>query len=131
MRKYKFRGWDATGQKGWVYGDLAHVKGISKDAKEDLYDRVMVGGYEVVPESVGQFTGWTAKGKELYEGDIIGFDDWAFTSRQRKKMQHHEGEIKWSDEYGKYQIWCDDGIYEANDVADPVFIDTIYERNKK
>ena len=22
--KWKFRGFDATGQKGWVYGDLVH-----------------------------------------------------------------------------------------------------------
>ena len=53
MRIIKFRGKDATGQKGWVYGDLVH-------------------GYEVVPDTVGQFTGLLDKnGKEIYEGDII------------------------------------------------------------
>lgn len=29
-RIIKFRGWDATGQKGWVYGDLYHNKKITR-----------------------------------------------------------------------------------------------------
>ena len=49
-RVIKFRGWDATGQKGWVYGDLVHNQKVTK---EGLEPRVMVGGYEVIPESVG------------------------------------------------------------------------------
>ena len=54
MREYVFRGYDAVGDKGWVYGDLVHNKKVTKTGLED---RVMVGGYEVVPESVGLFTG--------------------------------------------------------------------------
>ena len=50
--KWKFRGWDATRQKGWVYGDLTHGKKILKE-EPFLEDRIMVGGYEVVPESIG------------------------------------------------------------------------------
>ena len=69
MREYKYKGWDATGQKGWVYGDLVHNKKITVDG---LIPRVMVGGYEVVPESVGIAIGMTDKeGTEVYEGDII------------------------------------------------------------
>lgn len=68
MREYKFRGFDATGQKGWVYGDLVHNKKVTKTGLED---RVMVGGYEVVPESVGICTGMKDDhGETLYEGDI-------------------------------------------------------------
>lgn len=67
--EYKFRGVDATGQKGWVYGDLVHNQKVTRTGLEP---RVMVGGYEVVPESVGLYTGvknWD--GIEMYEGDIV------------------------------------------------------------
>ena len=73
MMEYKFRGWDAIGDKGWVYGDLVHDKKVTVTGLED---RVKVGGYEVVPESVGLCTGMNDKNdNEIYEGDIVRIYD--------------------------------------------------------
>ena len=69
--RHVFRGWDAVGSKGWVYGDLVHNKKVTVGG---LDDRVMVGGYEVVPDSVGQCTGFRdADGRLIYEGDIVQY----------------------------------------------------------
>jgi len=64
MREIKFRGLRKYG-KGWVYGSFIHNSIdcpciIDHDAEQ----------YEIIPESVGQYTGLKDKnGKEIYECD--------------------------------------------------------------
>ena len=109
MREYIFRGYDAVGDRGWVYGDLVHNKKVTRDGLED---RVMVGGYEVVPESVGLSTGFTDKnGKEVFEGDIVS-NKWCFGKNSIVKFgkyQHLNAQREYENgDYGFYLYHIDE-----------------------
>lgn len=68
MREIKFRGKCMCSDE-WVYGDLIH-KRHDRDALMIQDENGL--GNDVVPESVGQFTGlYDESGNGIYEGDVI------------------------------------------------------------
>lgn len=73
MREIKFRG-RRTDNGEWVYGDLVHT-GTDAIAILESGAPCLEAVTDVVPESVGQFTGlYDKNGKEVYERDIVEID---------------------------------------------------------
>jgi len=80
--RYLFRGLRTDGE-GWVYGglssnpniDVIYIECWKYEAPLDLFDDKYLVQYEVIPETVGQWTGIRDKWDQMiFEGDIIKSD---------------------------------------------------------
>jgi uncharacterized phage protein (TIGR01671 family) len=116
MKEILFRGKTENGE--WFEGSL-HKYTIVKPLKTENHYRIQVFEYgyssenefdcdymsgfdeEVIPETVGQYTGLSDKnGKKIFEGDII-----ACTNYDEELIV--EGVVK----YGNFNCSCCDGVY--------------------
>ena len=69
--EYLFRGISKSDKK-WIYGDVVHVDGDTYIFNDSTYEegRNSPDRYEVIPETVGMFTGWTDVEKtNIFHGD--------------------------------------------------------------
>ena len=107
MREILFRGKRADNGQ-WVYGFYAQeLQGqhyILAD-EGDFYDGPMLTMVEIIPESVGQYTGHDDKnGVKVFDGDVLAIDDDRFL-------------IRWEEERGGFRIdyWQFDEQYDLSE----------------
>lgn len=117
MRDIKFRGKRVENGE-WVYGVPYQSMGEWWILVDDntCTDKVGTGSYQVIPETIGQFTGLKIKDIETYKHDVIGFYIIKNLGEPDEvKVIVATAQVVWNDDYGYWGLkWINSSQSEAS-----------------
>ena len=115
MREILFRG-KRTDNGEWVQGDLSQHKTGEKFIKCGS----AISSYEVISETVGQYTGLTDKnGKKIFEGDVVkGKDYLRKTLEVCGYIDHENGSFVIVGDFMTHYRWLDYEVEVIGNIHD-------------
>lgn len=88
MREIKFRA-KLEGSKEWIYGTYYKL-----EITHRIVDELTIATYDIDENTLGQYIGLKdRKGKEVYEGDIVGFYPYELSKQRHKRGLLIRGKI--------------------------------------